>query len=235
VERQITSFSDELTLVFMDKILRKFRDDAKTALGSNLICLVHHGSRAKCEAHAESDYDSIIIVKKLDAETIKTVQNLLQSNPGFTSYLLSLHDIKSLPKGHLLEFVYAKPLYGKLKMKTPTSEEVTQYLSHSRRDELFSIRHYLTLPHPPEKKAKTVYYWLKFVYVYLSYLAFIEAGRLPPTRKQTIAYFENRKEFSHGVKLLRILDNWARYKASVAKNPDHYLFTLEKFFRDASP
>jgi len=219
----------------MDKILQKFRDDAKTALGSNLICLVHHGSRAKCEAHAESDYDSIIIVKKLNAKTIKTVQNLLQSNPGFTSYLLSLHDIKGLPKGHLLEFVYAKPLYGRLKVKTPTSEEVTQYLSHSRRDELFSIRHYLTLPHPSEKKARTAYYWLKFVYVYLSYLAFIETGKLPATRKQTIAYFENRKGYSKGVKLLRILDNWASYKGKVGKNPDHYLFMLEKFFRNASP
>jgi len=135
----------------------------------------------------------------------------------------------------LLEFVYAKPLYGKLKMKTPTSEEVTQYLSQSRRDELFSIRHYLTLPHPTEKKAKTAYYWLKFVYVYLSYLAFIETGKLPATRKQTIAYFEHKRGYSQGIKLLRMLDSWTSYKDKVAKNPDRYLFMLEKFFRNASP
>jgi len=219
----------------MDKVLRKFRDDAITVLGSNLICLLHHGSRAKCEAHVESDYDSIIIVKKANEKVIKTVRNLLQSNPKFTTYLLSLRDIETLPKGHLLEFIHAKRLFGKLRLSTPTSEEVRQYLSHSRREELSSIRHWLMLPHPLEKKAKVAYYELKFTYVYLSYLAFIETGELPPTRRQTISYFEHRKGYSHGIKLLHILENWASYKDKVAKNPDHYLFMLEKFFRNASP
>jgi len=219
----------------MDKILRKFRDDALTELGDNLVCLLHHGSRAKCEAHVESDYDSIILVKEVDEKTIKTVRDLLKKNPLFTTYLLSLHDIKSLPKGHLLEFVFAKPLYGDFKTEIPTSEEVKQYLSHSRREELCSIRHWLLLPHPIEKKAKVAYYELKFVSVYLSYLAFFETGDLPPTRKQTIAYFEHRKGYSQGVKLLRILDNWASYREKVAKNPDQYLFMLEEFFRNASP
>jgi len=221
--------------MFMDKILRKFRHDAITTLGNNLICLLHHGSRAKCEAHVESDYDSIIIVKKVNAKVIKTVRNLLQSNPGFTTYLLSLRDLESLPKGHLLESVHAKTLYGKFRVKMPTLEEVGQYLSHSRREELFSLRHWLMLPHPIEKKVKVAYYELKFAYVYLSYLAFIESRELPPTRKQTIAYFQHRKEYLHGIKLLRILDNWTSYKDKVAKNPDYYLFMLEKFFRNASP
>jgi predicted nucleotidyltransferase len=104
-------------MMLMDRTLQKFRDDAINALGNNLVCLFHHGSRAKCEAHVESDYDSIIVVSKVDAKTIKTVQTLLQSNPGFTTYLLSLYDIESLPKGHLLEFLCAKELYGKPRLE----------------------------------------------------------------------------------------------------------------------
>jgi len=219
----------------MEEILRKFRDDAISALGSNLICLLHHGSRAKCEAHAESDYDSIIVVKRVSEETIKSIQNLLHNHPRFTAYLLSLRDVESLPKGHLLEFVHAKPLYGKFKVDVPTAEEVRQYLSHSRREELTSIRHWLMLPHPPERKARMTYYELKFAYVYLSYLAFIESGKLPPTRKDTIAYFKRRRGYSLGVRLLQILDNWSNYKDDLASNPDRYLFMLEKFFRTARP
>ncbi len=117
----------------------------------------------------------------------------------------------------------------------PSSEEVRQYLSHSRREELTSIRHYLILPHLPEKKAKVAYYGLKFVYLYLSYLAFIETGKLPATRKQTIAFFENRSGLSQGAELLRILDNWVSYKGKVAKSPDRYLFMLERFLRNTSP
>jgi hypothetical protein len=122
-----------------------------------------------------------------------------------------------------------------LDLKVPTSEEVKQYLSHSRQDELFSVRHWLVLPHAAERKAKMAYYEMKFVYVYLSYLAFIETEKLPPTRRQAIAYFENRKEFADGFKLLRILDNWMSYKDKVDKNPDRYLFMLEKFLRNARP
>jgi hypothetical protein len=138
-------------------------------------------------------------------------------------------------RGDTLEFLHAKKLHGKFRVEIPTSEEVRQYLSHSRREELSSIRHYLILSHPTEKKAKVAYYWLKFVYLYLSYLAFTETGNLPSTRKQTITYFEHRKEFFQGVKLLRILDNWVGHKGKVAKNPDRYLFMLERFFRNASP
>ena len=131
--------------------------------------------------------------------------------------------------------MYAKQLYGKIRVDVPTPEEVKQYLSHSRREEMSMIRHYLLHPHPRGKKAKYIYYGLKFVYLYLSYLAFMESGRLPPTRKQTIAYFEHRKRCSQGTKLLRALDNWSSYKDKVAKNPDPYLFMLEKFLRNASP
>jgi len=219
----------------LDEILLKFKKEAVAALSDNLICLLHHGSRAKCEAHAESDYDSIIIVKRVNEKTIESIQNLLNHHPGFTAYLLSLQDIKSLPKGHFLEFTYAKPLYGKFKVDVPTGEEVKQYLSHSRREELTSIRHWLMLPHPPERKARMTYYELKFLYVYLSYLAFIESGKLPPTRKDTIAYFKRRKRYLSGVKLLQILDNWNNYKDDLANNPDRYLFMLEKFLRNAYP
>jgi hypothetical protein len=219
----------------MDQVLRRFSDDALTALGGNLVGLLHHGSRAKCEAHAESDYDFIIIVKTMNKKIVRAVQNLLLPNPGFTAYLLSVHDLETFPKGSLLEFLHAKKLYGKLDVETPASEDVRQYLSHCRREELSSIRHYLILPHPTEKKAKVTYYWLKFVYLYLSYLAFIETGKLLPTRKQTIAFFENRKEYSQGVKFLHILDNWPMHKNKVAKNPDRYLFMLERFLRNTSP
>lgn len=217
----------------MDENLRKFKNEAIAKLGNNLVCLLHHGSRAKGEAYPESDYDVILIARKVNEDVLKTIRNLFERNPLLSAYLLSLHDLKTMPKGHLLEFMYAKPLYGEINVEIPTAEEVKQYLNHSRREEMSIIRHYLLFPHPRKKKAKYAYYWLKSVYIHLSFLAFIESGKLPSTRKQTIAYFEKKKEYSNGVKLLQILDNWNANKAKVAKNPDRYLFMLERFFRNA--
>jgi len=216
----------------LDLILRKFKNRAIAALGENLVCLLHHGSRAKGEAHPESDYDVIVIVKEIDESVLKAMQKLFERNPHFSSYVLSVRDLETMPKAHLLEFVYAKPLYGKFKVEPPTSEDVRQYLSFSRREELSMIRHFLLHPHPPERKAKYIYYGLKFVYVYLSFLVFIESAKLPPTRKETKAYFKQKRSSPLGVRLLQILDNWKVHRDKVAKDPDRYLFMLECFFRE---
>ncbi len=218
----------------MDAILHKFKSDVIATLGDNLVCLMHHGSRAKGEAYRESDYDAIIIVKKVNEKVLNTFRNLLERNPRFTTYLLSLRELKTLPRGHLLQFMYAKPLYGEVTVGVPTKEEVKQYLGHSRSEVLSNMRHWL-LPHPLERKARLTYYLLKNVYIYLSYLAFCESGKLPPTRKHTIDYFKKRKDYDYKVKLLKILDNWNVHKDKVAKNPDRYLFMVERFFRNAYP
>jgi len=219
----------------MDAILCKFKNEAVDTLGGNLVCLLHHGSRAKGEARRESDYDVIVVIKEVNENVLKKFQNLYERNPCISSYVLSVRDLETMPKAHLLEFMYAKPLYGKIKLKRPTADDVRQYLGFTRREEMHRIRHYLLHPHPPEKKAKYIYYGLKFVSIYLSFFAFTESRKLPQTRKQTIAYFENKKAFSIGVKLLKILDNWNAHKDKVAKNPDYYLFMLDRFFRNSHP
>ena len=212
-------------------ILESFREDVLEALQDNLVCLLHHGSRAKGEARPDSDYDSVIITKKVNKEVIRSLQDVFFKYPQFSLYLLSLDELKTMPRGHCLEFLYAKPLYGSLDVKLLTKEEVINYIIHKSRDTLDTIRHILILPHPIERKAKLVYYSLKDAYICLSYLAFSEKGKLPPTRKQTIAYFKQQKKQSLGIRLLEILDGWDSYKEDVAKTPESYLFLLEEFFR----
>lgn len=64
---------------------------------------------------------------------------------------------------------------------------------------------------------------------------FLETGRLPKTRKETITYFEERKSQDLGIRLIRIQDNWNLHEEDVARNPESYLFLLEEFFRESLP
>jgi len=219
----------------MDAILRKFKKEAIATLGENLVCLLHHGSRAKGEAHLESDYDVVIAVKTINETTFNSILNIVKPYPRLSIYLLSAQELETLPRAHLLQLVHAKPLYGKINVKKPTQDEVKQFMSHIRHDELDMVRHYLLHPHPMEKKVKYVYYGLKSAYLYLSYLVFSESGQLPKTRKQTIAHFKKAKTCKEGVRLLQILDKWSVHKAKVAENPHPYMLLLEKFFRNAVP
>jgi len=219
----------------MDAILRKFKKEAIATLGENLICLLHHGSRAKGEAHTESDYDIVIAVKQISDTTFDSIRNIVKPYPRLSIYLLSAQDLMTLPRAHLLQLVHAKPLYGRINIEKPTQDEVNQFLSYIRHDELDMVRHYLLHPHPMEKKVKYVYYGLKSAYIYLSYLVFSESGELPKTRKETVAHFKKMKTCKEGVRLLQILDKWNAHKAKVAENPHPYMFLLEKFFRNAVP
>jgi predicted nucleotidyltransferase len=212
-------------------MLESFRKDVLKALQSNLVCLLHHGSRAKGEARPNSDYDSVIITKKIDKEVITNLHSVFSKYPQFSLYLLSLDELNTMPRGHRLEFLYAKPLYGSLDIELPTKEETINYIAYMRRDTLDTIRHMLTLPHPTERRSRLVYYSLKVAYICLSYLAFAEEGKLPSTRKQTITYFSKKKKHRLGIRLLGVLDNWDSYKEDVGNTPDFYLFLLEEFFR----
>ena len=130
-------------------------------------------------------------------------------------YLLSLDELNTMPRGHRLGYLYAKPLYGSLDLELPTKEETINYIAYKRKDSLDTIRHILTLPHPTERKAKLAHYSLKDAYI----------------ARATIAYFKKKKKHNLGIRLLKILDNWDSYKEEIAKAPDPYLFLLEEFFR----
>lgn len=219
----------------MDKILQEFKKEVLIALGDDIVCLMHHGSRAKSEAHAESDYDVIIVVKQTSLRVLNRLRKVIQRHAHLSTYLLTLRDLQTLPKAQLLQFTYARPLYGAIGVDKPLPEDTEQYIRHFRHNELDLARHYLLHPHTAERKAKHVYYGLKSTYIYLSFLAFRKSGKLPRTRKETIVYFKHMKPYREGVRLLQILDEWAMHKAAVNRNPDRYLFALEKFLRDARP
>lgn len=219
----------------MDEILLKSKEDLVKALGGNLVCLLHTGSRVRGEAAEESDYDVFLVVKSIDSSVIEKMRKVLSNYPNFSVYLLSEHEFKTLPRAELLQLLYSEKLYGDIEYELPTKEEVRHYIRLMRREWLFRVRHYLIISHPQEMLAKNVHFALKYAYLYLSYTVFLESGEFPKTRRQTIVYFKQRKRLGLGIRLLEILDNWDSCKEDVARNPRSYLFLLEKFFRESRP
>ncbi len=122
-------------------------------------------------------------------------------------------------------------LYGTSDFELSKKGETIDYIAYKHRDVLDAIRHMLTIPHLVERKTRLVYLSLKEVYICLSCLALSEEGKLPRTRKQTMAYFRKKKKNDRGIRLFRILDSWDSYKEDASIAPDLYLFLLGEFFR----
>lgn len=81
----------------MDKVLKEFKKEALAALGDDLVCLLHHGSRAKGEAHAESDYDVIIVVKKTEARVLNSLRKVTQRHARLSTYLFNFARSSKIP------------------------------------------------------------------------------------------------------------------------------------------
>lgn len=219
----------------MEKPALKLREDLIKAPGANLVCLLRIGSRVRGEATEESDYDVSLIVRTIDSSVIEKIRGVFSNYPNFSAYVLSEHELETLPRAQLLQFLYIDRLYGDIKYELPTKEEVKQYISFVRTEWLDRLRHYLIFPHPKEKLRKNVRFAMKHAYLYLSYLVFLETGKLPRTRRQTIAYFEQQKRQELGIRLLEILGNWNSRKDDIMGNPESYLLLLEEFFRESRP
>ena len=219
----------------MKKYGLKLREDLIKALGANLVCLLHIGSRVRGEATEESDYDVSLFVGTIDSSVIEKIRRVFSNYPDFSAYVLSEHELETLPRVQLLQFLYVDKLYGDIEYELPTKEEVKQYISFVRREWLDRLRHYLIFPHPREKLRKNVRFAMKHAYLYLSYLVFLETGKLPRTRRQTIAYFKQQKRQDLGIRLLEILENWDSRIEDIMENPESYLLLLEEFFRESRP
>jgi predicted nucleotidyltransferase len=197
--------------------------------------LLHTGSRVRGEVAEESDYDVSLIVRTIDSSVIEKLRRVFLDYPNFSAYVLSEHELETLPRAQLLQFLYADKLYGDMEYELPTKEEVEQYISFVRREWLDRLRHYLIFPHSREELRKNVRFAMKHAYLYLSYLAFLETDKLPRTRRHTIAYFEQQKRQDLGIRLLVILENWDYRKDDIMENPGAYLLLLEEFFRESRP
>jgi len=217
----------------MNELLVNFKNDVLRTLGHDIVIFVyHHGSRATGEARKDSDYDTILVVKEIDEDILDQITQILARHSGFQAYLLSERDVKELNPAQRLEFLRGERLYGGVEIKAPLQEEVLGELKRNRLDCLHYLRHRITLPHDNEHKARFTYFLLKDAYQFLKLLSYYYDGVLVNTRKTLMPRIKNLSvNSSLAIEVLKILDSYHENKSDILKNPNKYLFKLEKFFR----
>jgi len=211
-----------------------FRDKLSSQLGENLKCLVHMGSRVRGEARADSDYDFALIVHNINREVLDDIRDALSDYQNVSVYIVEEHELRRLPKALCatnLQFIYSRVIYGECDFPKPSAEDIDIYVGIMRSDEIFVIRHYLTLPHDSSRLAEIISIRLKIVYFCLTYLIYKETGVLPRTRLEAIDYLKKKGSQRLGIALLEVFENWSTLKTSAAERAREYLHMLEEFWR----
>lgn len=201
------------------------------ALDDNLVCILLTGSRARGEGREDSDCDLVIVVNKIDEEVLTELRSIFSGITNYSVYLIDDGDRESLPKAQFLQFVYSKKIYGSFNYELPMKLDVANYVEVIRRDWLDRTRHYLVIPHPHERLVKALLPALKCVYLTLSFLIYGETGKLPMTRKETIAFLRQRGGNPLGLNLIEILEGWDSSKEEHLADPVKLLLQIEAFFR----
>lgn len=212
-----------------------FRDKLTSALGENLVCLVHTGSQVRGEAKPDSDYDFTLIVKEIDSGVLEGIRELLTDYSNISVYILDKKDLVYFPRAQYLQFVHSVNLYGECDFPRPGVEDIDGYVNMMRRNEIDTLRHYITLPHDTNKLVGRIALSLKYAYICFTYLIYKETGVLLRTRLETIDHLEKGGSQKIGVSLLRVLENWSTEKTSVTKKTHEYLHMLEEFWRNLEP
>lgn len=212
-----------------------FRDRLVSVLGKNLVCLIHTGSRVRGEPRADSDYDFTLIVSGIDRGVLDDIGDILSDYSNISVYILDKQDLMYFPKAMYLQFVYSEKIYGECDFPKPSAEDIDTYVNMMRRDEIDTLRHYLTLPHGTSKLVRRIALSLKYAYICLTYLIYKEASILAKTRLETIEYLQKKGYHKLGITLLNLLENWSIQEALVTKNPREYLHMLEEFWRTLEP
>src|SRR6056297_683308 len=78
----------------MDAKLEKFADKIKEHMGNNLESFVLYGSAATGETYRDSDYNTLLIVKKLDLKNLKKASGTIKKwvRKGNPVPLIFTHD-----------------------------------------------------------------------------------------------------------------------------------------------
>jgi len=201
------------------------------ALGESLVCLFFMGSRSRGDEREESDYDFIAIVSELSEERMLAMREAFSHLSGLSIYVLDGDDVRTLPKAEFLEFTRSRKLYGDFEYALPSKKDVLDYVVFCCREQLDAMRHYIILPHTNEKLGSVLYPSLKRASFYLSYLAYVQTGKLPMTRKDLLSYLESIGGHQLEIRMMRILVDWDSHEDEYLRNPLPLLLQIEALYR----
>jgi len=212
-----------------------FRDKFVSILGDNLIHFIQTGSRVRGEPRVDSDYDFTLIVSEIDPKVLDDIRDILSDYSNISVFILDKKDLTYFPKAMNLQFVYSEKIYGDYIFPKPSPQDIDAYINKMRRDELDTLRHYLTLPHETSKLVSRIALSLKYAYICITYLIYRDMGILPKTRLETIDYLQKKDSMKLGVIILDILENWSIQEEIVTKKLREHLHMVEEFWRTLEP
>jgi hypothetical protein len=210
-------------------IPRRFLEALRDEFGSDLILLIHHGSRAVGDHKPESDYDLIVGLKAVGSDHLLRLREVLRSSESFEKvqcFVVSELDLEQFICTHRHQLHFArKLLYGGVPFGPPTKEQEVEEIRRHCDEVGHAARHYILFPHTPEHIYSRCRMFSKMALVCLRVWVSLKMGTYPVTRRELRAALSDPAD----IEIIDIVEDYDALEDKVREHPDWLPLVLHEF------
>lgn len=212
-----------------DNIPRAFLSALQDEFASDLILLIHHGSRASGDHKPESDYDFIVGLKTVGSDHLLRLRRVVRSSDSFEKVqciVLSELDFEQFICTHRHQFHFArKLLHGTPLFGPPTREQEIEEIRRHCDEVGHAARHYLLFPHTPEHIYGRCRMFSKMALMCLRVWVSLQTGSYPVTRSELRSVLSDRGD----LEIVDIVEGYDSLKPKALSEPDWLPIALHEF------
>lgn len=228
------------TLPSLPSEVREVVDALVSSLGDGLKAVLWHGSWARGEAKAGSDHDLIVVLKRMDGQTLLRLREAFRGRANWSTFVQTEEELRQYPLDGRLQFHFgAVPLYGQIDPPAVDREALVNDLRVLARDIRFECRYRLLHKEPaPEiderlagfQRARNVGmlgYAAKWALLAMKARELLEGRDYPVTREQLRKRLNDPQE----VAILELVEDWAQARRRYEHDLGPLALLLDAFAR----
>jgi hypothetical protein len=152
--------------------------------GDNLKAVLWHGSGARGEATATSDYDLILVFHQIDETVLLELRDVFRERENWSTYVRSEEELRQLPSDRGLQFAHGfRVLHGHFEPLQLTREDLLAELRSLAEEITFQCRYRLIHKHADwPRQVRMMHYMAKNAVLAMKARHLLRHGHFPETR-----------------------------------------------------
>lgn len=219
--------------------VRTVAEALKSTLGDNLAALIWHGSWARGEQTPESDHDLIVVLKRIDDETLNRMREVFTGRTGWSTYVKTEQELRQYPSTGRLQFHHgAVLLHGDFDPPRVTREGLLEELRRFAVDIQHEARLRIIHGNTRDQRglgadyvrirtARGLYYQAKLLLLALKSREVLKGGPYPATR----ADLRSRLTDPDEIALVDTISGWGELKAGYEQDFMPLAFLVDRVCR----
>ena len=218
-----------MTNVAVPQQVRQVVDECVARFGDSLKAALWHGSGARGEATATSDYDLILVFGRIDEPVLLGLRDIFEKRENWSTYVRSEEELRQLPSDRGLQFAYGfRVLHGHFDPLQLTREDLLAELRSLAEEITFQCRYRLIHKHAEwPRQVHMMHYMAKNAVLAMKARHLLHHGHFPETRAELRPLVHDPDERE----IIDWVDHWEDLRPTFEADSTPLMLHLDAFAR----